>query len=86
MIRKVPGTPYFLVGRRLAPSSQAEPGLERCQGQPSSVEAKDKFVEANLELLATHALMSPGQPLLQIADRSVRQGLLGVGSQHIASA
>jgi hypothetical protein len=34
---------------------------------------EDEFIEIDLELIATHAVIGPNQPLLQIANRSVSQ-------------
>jgi len=50
--------------RRLAPGTEAEQGLERGHGQPPPVVSKDEFIEAGLELVATHAVIGPDQPLL----------------------
>ena len=39
----------------------------------AAIVPKDKFVEINLELTAADAMMSSDQPLLQVANRAVRQ-------------
>jgi hypothetical protein len=36
--------------------------------------AKDELIEINRKLLATHPVIGPDQPWLQIAKRAVRQG------------
>jgi hypothetical protein len=41
---------------------------------------KDKFVEIDGELGAAHAVMGSDKPLLEVADRTIRQGHDGFGS------
>jgi hypothetical protein len=53
--------------------SKAEQHLECCHRGFAAVVSKHELVEVNLELSAAHAVVRPGQPLLQVADGTVRQ-------------
>ena len=53
--------------------SEAEQGLERGHGLPAPIVAKYEFVEIDLELIAAHPVVGSDQPLLQVANRAVRQ-------------
>jgi len=71
--RKIRGSTYLHVVRRLAASSEAEQGLERGHGKSPPIVAKDEFIEVDLKLLATHAVIGPDQPLLHVPNCAVYQ-------------
>lgn len=71
---KIPCAPYLLIMRGLTPSPESKQRLEGSHGQPATVVAKNEFIEINLKLLATHAMIGSDQPLLQISNRAVCQG------------
>ena len=62
---KIRGTPDLLISSRFAPGAEAEQGLERSHRLPPAIVAKDEFIEINLELIAAHAMIGSGQPLLR---------------------
>ena len=66
-------TPYLLVFAGFTPSSKPEQCLERRHRRFAPIVTKYEFIQVNLELIATNAVMGPQQPLLEIADGSVRQ-------------
>src|SRR5439155_21944444 len=72
-VRKVRCTAYLLVICRFAPGPEAEQCLERGHGQAPAIVAKDEFIELNCELVTAYAMMGPSQPLLKVANRTVRQ-------------
>ena len=55
-------------------SSKAQESLESGHGLPPAVVSEDELVEVDLELTATNAVVGANQPLLQVADGSVRPG------------
>jgi hypothetical protein len=55
--------------------SEAEESLERGHGLPAPIVAKDEFVEIDLQLIRTNAVMGSDQPLLQVSNRTDRFAL-----------
>jgi hypothetical protein len=70
---KIPRAPYAPVGRRAAPSSKSEQGLESGHGLHSTVVSKDIFIQVDLKLSAADPVVGANQPLLQVADGPVGQ-------------
>ena len=65
--------PNSAVRSRRAPSAETEQRLKGRGRFPPAVMAKRELVQVHLELRSTDAMMGPDEPLLQIADRAVRQ-------------
>ena len=62
--------------RRGCPArSQTEQGLEGGHRLLAPIVSKDKLIEIDLKLSAADAVIGADQPLLEIADRAVGQGL-----------
>lgn len=55
------------------PSSKPKQCLERSHRRLAPIVTKYEFIQVNLELIATHTVMGPQQPLLEIANGPVRQ-------------
>src|SRR5260370_33824931 len=53
------------------PSSKSEQRLERRHRRFPPIVTKYEFIQVNLELIATHAVMGPQQPLLEMANGPV---------------
>src|ERR1043165_2016035 len=62
------------------PRSKSEQRLECCHRRFPPIVTKYEFIQINLELFATHTVMSPQQPLLEITDGPVRQRHCGLRS------
>src|SRR5580692_2137246 len=60
------------------PSSKSEQRLERRHRRFPPIVTKYEFIQVNLELIATHTVMGPQQPLLEIAHGPVRQRHYGL--------
>src|SRR5947209_5819857 len=71
--RKIRGATDLIVGGGFAPGPEAQQRSERSHRQAPSVVAKNELIKINLKLLATHAVISPDQPLLQVPDCAVRK-------------
>ena len=71
-LREVSSTAYPVVGRGLTARSEAKQALEGGHGLPSTIVAKDEFIEINLELFTTHTVIGSDEPLLEIANSAVR--------------
>ena len=54
-------------------SSETEEGLEGCHWGLAAVVSKHELIEVNLKLSAAHAVVRSGQPLLQVANGTIRQ-------------
>ena len=61
------------VRRRSVLSSETEEGLEGCYWGLAAVVSKHELIEVNLKLSAAHAVVRSGQPLLQVANGTIRQ-------------
>ena len=61
------------VRRRSVLSSETEEGLEGCHWGLAAVVSKHELIEVNLKLSAAHAVVRSGQPLLQVANGTIRQ-------------
>src|SRR5713226_7819528 len=62
------------------PGPEAEEGLEGGHRLLAAIVSEDKFVEVHLELTSAHAVIGPDQPLLEVANGTVRQGDDGLGA------
>jgi hypothetical protein len=73
------------------PSAKSEQRLERSHQRLPPIVTKDEFIQVDLELVAADAVMSPKEPLLEIANGPVRQRHYGlralsqVASQRLAA-
>src|ERR1700686_2982457 len=73
------------------PSSKSKQCLERSHRRLPPIVTKYEFIQVHLELIATDTVMSPKQPLLEIANGSVRERHYGlrafsqVASQRLAA-
>src|SRR5260370_26150819 len=74
----VGSTSYLLVFSGFMPSSNSEQRLERRHRRFPPIVTKYEFIQVNLELIATYTVMSPQQPLLEIANGPVRQRHYGL--------
>ncbi len=89
VFRKVRGATYLVVGCGLVVGSEAEECLERDHGEPPAIMAKDEFIEVDLELITAHAVVGSDQPLLEVANCTVRQwhhrlrAFAAVGSEEL---
>src|SRR5665213_4133946 len=55
------------------PSPKSKQCLERSHRRLPPIVTKDEFIQVDLELVAADAVMSPKEPLLEIANGPVRQ-------------
>ena len=65
--------PNPLVGCRCAPGPEAKQRLKGRHGLPPTVVPEHELVQVDLELGLTDSVIRADQPLLQVADRAVRQ-------------
>lgn len=72
-LRQIQGPADAPVGRRRTSGPETEQSLERGHRHPPTVVAKNEFVQVNLKLRATDAVIGANQPLLEVADRAVHQ-------------
>jgi len=66
--------PYVLIIYRLPSRPKTQQSLERGHWLTAPIVAKDEFIEVNLELIAAYPVIGSDQPLLQLANRPIRQG------------
>jgi hypothetical protein len=71
--RKTLCATYELIRRGFTTGPEAEQGLKGSHRLVAPIVAKDKFIEVDLKLSRTHAVMGSDQPLLQVTDRAVGQ-------------
>ena len=69
---------YFFVFGRLVPSSKAEQRLKRRHRGLPAIVSKYEFIQVKLELTTAHAVVSSDEPLLEVANCSVRQWYNGL--------
>src|SRR6516225_7383440 len=61
------------VGCRNPSSAQAEEGLERGHRLFPAVVPKDELIKVRLELSSADAVVGPNQPVLEVADHTIRE-------------
>ncbi len=71
--RQILPASYALIRCRRAASPEAKQCLERGRGRPPAVVPERELVQVDLELGSTDTMVRADEPLLQVADRAVRQ-------------
>lgn len=72
-LRQIQGPADAPVGRRRTRGPETEQSLECGHRHPPAVVSKNEFVQVNLKLWATDAVVGANEPLLKVADRPVHQ-------------
>ena len=61
---KVRGSAYLDVWYRFMRCAEAEQGLERSHGCPTTIVAKNELIKIDLQLIAAYAVIGSDEPLL----------------------